>query len=222
MDSVLPAFANSQEQPHPSFVLRFAAHFFSVVFHPLLISAYVIAFLIYLHPSAFVGVDSHTRTLRMLSTVLFTVLYPGITIFIAWRLKLVRSLALHNMKDRIVGFLVAMFFYWWTWNVFRNLPDIPPVAVHFALGSFLAICGGWMCNIFFKISMHALAMGGLCAFFIIFGMHDPFASGLYISICILITGIVCSSRMLLDAHTSFQIITGLLVGVLGQMAGWLF
>ncbi len=171
---------------------------------------------------AFVGVDEHTRTLRMLSTLLFTVIYPGITILIAWRLKLVRSLALHNMQDRIVGFLVAMFFYWWTWNVFRNLSDIPPVAVHFALGSFLAICGGWMCNIFFKISMHALAVGGLCAFFIIFGMHDPFATGLYISVSVLIAGIVCSSRMLLNAHKAFEIIMGLLVGVIGQMAGWVF
>ncbi len=224
MDSLLPAFSNKppEEQKQAAPGLRFAAHFFSVVFHPLLISTYVIAFLIFLHPSAFVGVDEHTRTLRMLSTLLFTVIYPGITILVAWRLKLVRSLALHNMQDRIVGFLVAMFFYWWTWNVFRNLSDIPPVAVHFALGSFLAICGGWMCNIFFKISMHALAVGGLCAFFIIFGMHDPFASGLYISISILIAGIVCSSRMLLNAHNSFEIIMGLLAGVLGQMAGWVF
>lgn len=224
MDSLLPPFSNKllEEDPQPAAGLRLAAHFFSVIFHPLLISAYVIAFLIFIHPAAFAGVDEHTRILRMLSTLLFTVIYPGITILIAWRLKLVRSLALHNMQDRIVGFLVAMFFYWWTWNVFRNLSDIPPVAVHFALGSFLAICGGWMCNIFFKISMHALAVGGLCGFFIIFGMHDAFATGLYISLSILIAGIVCSSRMLLNAHNSFEIITGLLVGVAGQIAGWLF
>jgi hypothetical protein len=115
-----------------------------------------------------------------------------------------------------------MFFYWWTWNVFRNLSDIPPVVVHFTLGSFLAICGGWMCNIFFKISMHALAMGGLCAFFTIFSMHDAFASGLYISICILIAGFVCTARLLLAEHTPFEIITGLLVGVLAQIVAWLF
>lgn len=224
MDSLLPVFSNKhlEEQSQPAPGLRLAAQFFSIIFHPLLISAYTIAFLIFLHPAAFVGVDEHIKVLRMLSTLLFTVIYPGITILIAWRLKLVRSLALHNMQDRIVGFLITMFFYWWTWNVFRNLPDVPPVAVHFALGSFLAICGGWMCNIFFKISMHALAVGGLCCFFIIFGMHDPFATGMYISVSILIAGIVCSSRLLLNAHSSFEIVTGLIVGVLGQMAGWFF
>ena len=106
--------------------------------------------------------------------------------------------------------------------LFRNLPDIPRVAVHFTLGSFLAICGGWMCNIFFKISMHALAAGGLCAFFIIFSMHDPFASGLYISVCVLIAGLVCTARLILAQHTPFEIVTGLIVGVLAQAVAWLF
>jgi hypothetical protein len=223
MDSAFPAFTDhgSPEQPHASPIIRSAAHFFSVVFHPLLISAYVVAFLIYVHPAVFVGVDDHMRSLRMLSTLLFTVFYPGIVIFIAWRLKLVTSLSLHTMQDRIVGMLVTMFFYWWTWYVFRNLPDIPPVALNFAFGSFLAICGGWMCNIFFKISMHALAAGGLCAFFVLFGLQDPFASGLYIALPILITGIVCTSRLLLAAHTPFEIVTGLLVGALAQWFSWI-
>ena len=220
MDSA--SYSIHPAQPTPSRILRSAAHFISVIFHPLLISAYVMAFLIYLHPAAFVGMDDRTKLFRMVSTLLFTVFYPAVIIFIASRLKLIRSLKMDTMQDRIVGFVITMFFYWWTWNVFRNLPDIPRVAVHFTLGAFLAICGGWMCNIFFKISMHALAAGGLCAFFIIFGMHDPFASGLYISICILITGLVCTARLLLAQHTPFEIITGLLVGVLSQLVAWLF
>ena len=220
MDSA--SYSIHPAQPTPSRILRSAAHFISVIFHPLLISAYVMAFLIYVHPAAFVGMDDRTKLFRMVSTLLFTVFYPAIIIFIASRLKLIRSLKMDTMQDRIVGFVITMFFYWWTWNVFRNLPDIPRVAVHFTLGAFLAICGGWMCNIFFKISMHALAAGGLCAFFIIFGMNDPFASGLYISICILITGLVCTARLLLAQHTPFEIITGLLVGVLSQLVAWLF
>jgi hypothetical protein len=208
--------------PGSTRALRAFAHFISVVFHPLLISAYVIAFLIYLHPAAFIGMDGHTKLLRMISTILFTVFYPAFIIFIASRLRLIRSLRMDTRQDRIVGFIITMFFYWWTWNVFRNLPDMPPVAVHFTLGAFLAICIGWMCNIFFKISLHALAMGGLCAFFVIYGLNDPFASGLYLSIAVLITGLVCTSRLILGEHVPFEILSGLLMGILGQLAGWLF
>src|SRR5450432_711452 len=207
---------------HPSRIIRTLAHIISFVFHPLLITAYVIAFLTYLHPAVFAGIDMHTRNLRMLSVVLYTVLFPAFTIFLAWRLKLIRSLSLENRQDRLVGFIVTMFFYFWTSYVFRNLPDTPPVVVHFVLGTFLVVCATWMCTIFYKVSLHAAAMGGLIAFSILFGRQDPFVSGLYIILPIGIAGIVCSSRMILGAHNRFEMVSGFFVGILAQSIAWLF
>jgi hypothetical protein len=209
-------------ESHPSSPVRFFAYFFSILFHPLLIPAYVIGFLIYLHPGAFEGFDQHTKNLRMFSIVLFTIFFPAFSIFLSWRLKLVKTLSLEIRQDRLVGFIVTMFFYFWASYVFRNLPDTPPVASHFLLGTFLAVCGAWMCTIFYKISLHAVAMGGLIAFFILFGRQDPFVSGLYISIPILIGGLVCTSRMLLGAHNRFEMITGFFMGFLTQCLAWLF
>jgi hypothetical protein len=210
-----------KNESHHSSLIRFFAHFFSILFHPLLIPAYVMGFLIYLHPGAFEGFDQHTKNLRMFSVVLFTIFFPAFSIFLSWRLKLVKSLVLDIRQDRLVGFIVTMFFYFWASYVFRNLPDTPPVASHFLLGTFLAVCGSWMCTIFYKISLHAVAMGGLIAFFILFGAQDPFVSGLYLSMAILIGGVVCSSRMLLGAHNRFEMVTGFLVGFLAQCLGWL-
>ena len=51
--------------------------FFPFSFHPLLISAYVIAFLIYIHPSVFEGVDNHTANLRMLECSAVYFIFPG-------------------------------------------------------------------------------------------------------------------------------------------------
>ena len=87
-----------------------------------------------------------------------------------------------------------MIFYWWTWDVFKNLADIPEMAIHFLLGSFLAICGAWFCNIWFKISMHAIAMGSALMFFFLFTFSDSYASGLYLSIVLLATGLACVPR----------------------------
>jgi hypothetical protein len=207
------------EQP---FISRFFAHLFSVVFHPLFIVAYLFAFLTYIHPDAFSGIDPHVRLLRLLTVLLSTVAFPGLTLFISWRLKLLQSLKLQNRQDRIVGYLVAMFFYWWVWYVMHNLADVPAVATRFLLGSFLAICGGWMCNIFYKISMHAIAMGGLVAFFLLFSGQDPYASGLYLSVVVLIAGAVCTARLIVSNHNYFQIVTGLLIGALAQLVAWQF
>jgi hypothetical protein len=206
---------------HPSATLRFLSHLISVLFHPLLIVSYVMAFLIYVHPSAFVGMDRRIRNFRMISTVLFTVIFPVLSLTLAWRLRLIGSIKLESRQDRLVGFILTMFFYFWANYVFRNLPDTPPVVAHFILGTFLAVCGAWMCTIFFKVSLHAVAMGGLVCFFILFSLVDPFASGLYLTLPILVAGMVCSARLILGAHNNFEMVTGFIVGVLAQAVAWL-
>ena len=207
---------------HPSRTIRLFAYIFSVLFHPLLICSYIIAFLIYLHPSAFEGMDPHTKNLRMVSVVLFTIFFPALSLFLAWRLKLIKNLSLENRQDRLVGFIVTMFFYFWASYVFRNLPDSPSVAAHFILGTFLAVCGAWMCTIFYRISLHAVAMGGLIAFALLFERQDVFASGIYLIFPCLIAGIVCSARLMLGAHSRFEMVSGFFVGLLAQSVAWLF
>ena len=224
MNALTYEYENSNASPerYPSGLIRFFAHFFSVLFHPLLLSSYVFAFLIYLHPAAFEGFDKHTKNLRMFSMVLFTIFFPAISLFLAWRLKLIGSLTLENRQDRLVGFIVTMFFYFWASYVFRSLPDTPPVASHFVTGTFLAVCGAWMCTIFYKISLHAVAAGGLVMFSILFAEVDPFVSGLYLVLPVLIAGIICSSRLILGAHNRFEMVSGLIVGILAQSVAWLF
>ncbi len=210
------------QDPHTSRLLRILARFFSILFHPLLITTYVFAFLIYLHPAAFEGIDRHTKNFRMLSIILFTIFFPALSLFLAWRLKLVKSLSLESRPDRLAGFIVTMFFYFWASYVFRNLPDTPPVVAHFIFGTFLAVCAAWMCTIFYKISLHAVAMGGLITFFLLFEREDAYASGLYLTLPVLVAGIVCSSRFILGAHNRFEMVTGFFVGVLAQAVAWIF
>ncbi len=217
------ATPGNTEGPAPaSASLRLPAHIISYLFHPLFINAYVMAFLIFFHPYAFAGFDHQTRVFRFLNIVLCNTFLPAFSVFLAWRLKLVKSLLLRDEKERIIPYILAMIFYWWTWIVFKNLSDIPPVAIHFLLGSFLAICGGWICNIFFKISMHAIAMGGALMFSYLFGFNDVYGSGLFIAVALVVTGLVCTSRLILSAHSEFEVWSGLFVGLLAQYIAWQF
>ena len=214
----------ARQQPARDFpsVLRFLAHLVSYVFHPLFISSYVMGFLLFLHPYAFTGFDHQVKMLRFFHVVIFNCLFPALVVFLSWRLKFIQSMHLRTTKERIIPYLVTMIFYWWTWNVFKNLGDMPPVSVHFALGAFLAICGAWMCNIYYKISMHAVATGGAMMFFLLFAFSDNYTSGLYPSVAILVTGTVCTARLINREHTPFEIWSGLFVGMLAQWIAWLF
>jgi hypothetical protein len=212
----------SFQRPVNNPAIRILAKIISYVFHPLFITSYVMAFLIFLHPYAFTGFEPRTKIFRFVNIFLCNAFFPTFAVFLLWRLGFIKSMHLRNEKERIIPYIIAMIFYWWTWNVFRNLSDSPPIAVHFLLGAFLALCGGWLCNIYFKISMHGLAMGGALMFFILFSIHDAYASGLYLAIATLATGLVASSRLITGDHNAFEMYSAILIGMLGQFIGWQF
>jgi hypothetical protein len=202
--------------------MRFSARLIAYIFHPLFITTYVMAFLIFFHPYAFSGFEHRTRVFRLVNIILCDAFFPSFAVFLLWRLGFIGSIHLRTEKERIIPYIIAMIFYWWTWDVFKNLSDSPPISVHFLLGAFLALCGGWLCNIYFKISMHGLAMGGALMFFILFSFHDAYASGLYISLAVLAAGLVTTARLITGDHTPFQVWSGLFIGMLGQYIGWQF
>ena len=206
------------EQP---VIVKVLAHIVSYVFHPLFITAYVAAYLLYIHPYLFAGFNSSLKLFRLLTVVLSTVVIPGFSVFLMWRLKLIKSMHLNTTKERIIPYTAAMIFYFWPWLVFKQLHGTPPIFIDFIQGSFFGVCGAWLMNINSKVSMHTTAMGGMVTFFLLFSFSDDNASGLYLSFSILIAGMVSTARLIVSDHTRFQIVRGLIVGALAQLVAWL-
>ena len=197
-------------------------HFVSIVFHPLFISSIVSAFLLYVHPTAFSGFGERERLFRFLNVFVCTTMLPAFSVFLMWRLQLViNSLQMKTQKERIIPYAIAMIFYFWSWYVFKNLDDSPIEIRQFLLGAFLAVCGGWFANIFFKISMHTLAMGGVLMFFLILAIRQPQLAA-YLAIVILLTGLVTTSRLLVSDHSNSEVYSGLAVGAASQLIAILF
>ena len=221
MSTENPTFiARSAGGTHP--VVRFVAQLIAYLFHPLFITSYVMAFLIFFHPYAFTGFAHRIKVFRFLNIALCDALFPAFAVFLLWRLGFIKSMHLRTEKERIIPYIIAMIFYWWTWNVYKNLPDSPAISIHFLLGAFLALCGGWICNIYFKISMHGIAVGGALMFFILFSFTDGYASGLYLSIAVLAAGLVATARLLTGDHKPFEVYAGLFIGLLAQYIAWKF
>jgi hypothetical protein len=202
---------------------RFFAHIVSFIFHPLFITSYVIGFLILFHPYAFTGFEPRQKLFKFLNIVLCNAFFPAFSIFLLWRLEFIRSIRLETTRERIIPYVIAMVFYFWTWYVFKNQAlENPEISIQFLLGAFLAVCVAWFCNIYFKISMHATAIGGALMFFVLYCVSDQTASGLYLALAVLAAGLVCTARLLLGAHTRFEVYAGLLVGIFTQWVGWQF
>ncbi|HEV9036805.1 MAG TPA: hypothetical protein VGQ51_09295 [Puia sp.] len=203
-------------------IIRILAKGITYLFHPLFITTYVMGFLIFFHPFAFVSFDHKDKVLKFINIVFCDAFLPLFSVFLMWRLQFVQSMLVRSQKDRTIPYMMAMIFYWWTWHLYQNWEEVPVSAIHFLLGAFLAICVAFFCNIFFKISMHSVAMGGALMFFVLFGFTDTYASGLYIAVALLLTGLVCSSRLILAEHSGFEVWTGLLAGMVTQLVAWQF
>jgi len=199
-------------------MLRVFAQFFSVLFHPLFIPTYVVAFLLNFHPSYFSGFNNSAKMMLLLTTALNTAFFPAFSVFIMKGLGFIKSVFLHSQQDRIGPYLASMIFYFWAARVFFKFePQLSPVLPAFMTGVFLTTVAALIINIFYKISMHAIGCGGLLGIFLIIMNSNSMLMTWPLSLALLVTGIVCTSRFIVSNHTPKEIYAGLLVGLLCQL-----
>jgi len=206
----------------PSFIVTIPAKIVSYVFHPLFIPTYVFIFLVYQVPYEFAGITDYQLKLRMFSIFWLTAFFPAFAVFLLWRLKFSESIFLRTQKERIAPYIITMFFYWWMYYLSRNFTDQPAVLKFFYMGIFVATVFGLILNNYFKISLHAMGVGGALAAIILFAMYYQMPLGVSMSVAALIAGAVCTSRFLVSDHTNTEIYTGLFVGIGCQLLAYWF
>ena len=95
----------------------------------------------------------------------------------------------------------------------------PPIMASFILGVFLAASAGLIANIYYKISMHAIGMGGMLGLFFVIMQQNTMLMTWPLSAALLIAGLVCTSRFIVSDHTPKDIYSGFLIGFICQLIG---
>ncbi len=212
------AINHLEENKFPG-VLKFIAHVFSYLFHPLFIPLYITYFLAFIHPDYFAGYAVQQKTWLLIRVAYTMIFFPALTVLLLKGLGFIDSIFLKSQKDRIIPYIASGIFYFWAYLVFRNQPSIPLILTGFTLAVFLSSSAALMANIYFKISMHAIGLGGVIGLFIIILLNNSMLMTLPLSIAFLITGLVCTSRMIVSDHSPKEIYLGLFLGIICQFAG---
>lgn len=201
-----------------SAAVRFPAKVFSYIFHPLFVPLYVTWYLVFVHHGYFAGFSEKSKTWILLRVALNMVFFPAFTVLLLKGLGFIESIFLKKQRDRIVPYMASGIFFFWMYLVFRNQPEIPRILTAFTFGVFLASSLALLANIYFKISMHAIGCGGMLGLMIVVLNTNP-ASPFTVPFlaAILITGIVCTSRLIVSDHTPKHIYIGLLFGFIAQV-----
>lgn len=201
-------------------LLKFIGNFISYILHPLFIPTYFFLYLMQVLPYEFVGITEWQLTLRLFSVFWLTAFFPAFAVFLMWRLKLSESIFLRTQKERIIPYVITMFFYWWMYYLSRNFTDQPLALKFFYFGIFIATAIGLIINNFMKISLHAMGVGGLLTVIILVGLHYSIDNAIWTLLAIIITALVMSARMIVSDHSKQELILGLFIGFLTQVMAY--
>jgi len=211
-----------EEKKQVNFAGRAYAFFFSYLFHPIFIPVYVVLFLVYVHPSAFAGFSDAQKRQTILIVALNLVFFPLISVLLLRAVGFIESIYLRTQKDRIIPYIASGIFFFWAYTVFKQQTQYPLILTSFILGIFLASSVALIANIYFKISMHAIGMGGWIGIFLLISNTQLMLMTWPICLVLLLTGLVCSARLLISSHKPADIYAGLFVGLITQIAAAIF
>ncbi len=200
--------------------IRFLAHLFSTVFHPLLIPSYGFAVYLFSNRYLFSGYALPQKGFELLKVFLLTAFFPGFSIALMAALKFIEHTNLRRREDRTLPYIATGFFYIWAYVVYHRTQE-PAVFQAMLLGACISVFAGLLINLLWgKVSMHTSGAGALAAMvmFLVPIVSDNIIGLFYVAI--LAAGLVGSSRLLLKAHSGQEVLAGYLLGYLSSWAGF--
>ncbi len=187
--------------------------FVSFVMTPLLMPAYGV--MLALWTSVLCYIEVGTRLMVVLMVTAITCLLPMIFIAVLHNAKVITDKRLVNRNERwlpyifmIVCYIAAAFYLRYV-----HSPNWLVAIVWGALGSAVVAA---VVTLWWKISAHATGAGGLFA--VALCIHD-FGLSVFnmmgvVMLVILLCGLVCTSRLMLNRHTTTQVLAGFCNGFL--------
>ena len=209
------------ERPRQPLPIQLSAKFISYVFHPLFIPLYITYFIIQIRSYQLAGINDWINLRILLQVFVNCTFLPLASILLLRALNFIDSVFLRTQRDRIIPYIICMIFYFWNWYVFKNNHEIKDL-VSVSMAIFNASVLGFLVNISMKVSMHAISVGVMTTFVALLAFSDSSSFSFYLSIAVLIAGIVCTSRLIVSDHSQKEIYYGLLIGILSQLAAHYF
>jgi membrane-associated phospholipid phosphatase len=152
---------------------------------------------------------------------LFTILLPTLLIHLYRRYQGWTLIELGHKERRMVPYVISIMCYMLCTYIMETM-HIP----HF-MGSILisaliiqVVCA--LINVWWKISTHTAAIGGMAGALLAFGEIFGFNPMGWLCVVLLLSGLLGTSRMILRQHTLGQVLGGFGIGVLCAGVGILF
>ncbi|PUZ28303.1 hypothetical protein DCC81_02115 [Chitinophaga parva] len=196
----------------------------SVIFHPLFIPTLITVMLVCSLPEYFATFRNLSKRfdydIFYFRVVSITLMFPLLVVLLCRTLGFLPSIQLKGQQDRIIPYLSTMIFYFWAFYTFKKEGQAPPFFVVFFLGIFIAVIVSFITNIFVKISMHMVGWGGVIGYLLTLMWGLQVNVSLPLLVAFLVCGLVATCRMILNAHSPFEVYLGIVVGIVSQLVAY--
>ena len=193
--------------------MRHFFHIVSYIFHPLFIPIGGTILYFMITPYSTLEIQSG----NILPIFILTVIIPIIFFLILKNVGAINSIFLPTLRERkyplyISCILLLMILY-------KVIPNNYVQELFYFFAGLLTATGAALILLFlkFKTSIHLLGMGSILMFMIGLSIHFEKNITLAISVFILMTGLVATSRLYLRAHNKAELLIGFLIGACSQL-----
>lgn len=154
----------------------------------------------------------------LLMVYCFTILLPQLTIWFYRKMNGWKKHQLRHRENRMVPYMLFILCYLGCLYLLLQL-HLPRYLGGIIVASLLVQMVCAVVNLWWKVSSHSAGAGGVIGVLLAFSQLFYFNPLWWLCLCILISGLVNSSRMVLRQHTLGQVMVGTLIGVLCGFVG---
>lgn len=200
------------EQTHNEEIGERLAKTVSKIFHPLIMPTYGMIFLAVLSSVTVLALPLRVNLELIFLFFVLTFLLPVLAIYYLVLNKRIDDLEVSNRKQRNTSYIIAMlsalvalYFFGGMYRYFFTLQ---------LMSAYLfSIITATIVNNFTKVSVHAMGCGAMNCFLFMVNLHTGTRYFWLFVASLLVSGLVCSARLILKQHNEFQVGLGFILGI---------
>ena len=185
----------------------------SVILHPIVIPTIGVLLFLSITPNEI----RKERQYLLISIVFFsTYIVPLISLIILKSLGFINSFQVESIKERKIPLFIMLLIFYLLGKNLINIPDFKELGMLF-FGTNISLALIYLLfSIHIKSSLHIMSLGCSLGFFLIYGNLYSISILPITIVLIILTGILASSRLHLNAHNQKEIYLGFFIGIIGQ------
>ncbi len=192
--------------------MQFIAKSVSILFHPLFMPTYAMAFLMYANPYLF----GSSNVPILMQVIYNSVFFPVLTLLLMRILDFIDTFEVRTRDERLTVYIPTLVFFIWTFTVFFK-SDYPGIITDVMMGACIGLSIAFVFAAISEIiSLHAIGMGGMIAV-IYFATTMAKVDIRWCLVAVVgIAGLVGTARLFLKAHEPMEVYMGYMIGFSSQ------